>query len=137
MPIHAKITAYKGIIVCDCIAEKSIPDECHLSIDNTGVIGQVFMDTKNNVGISLEALELIKTIPKGHDSLGDFDWFKAGDDKYALGWLGGPKRIMFPLESETSRQFTLGDFVEIPNDSDGAAMAAIDAYHARVIPAED
>ena len=123
--VLAKVTTYKGKIVIELIAKASIPEKCHLSIDNPSCIGQVIMDTKNNLGISPEAFELLKGMRKGHDGLGDIDWFRSGD-VHTFGWLGGPYAIKDPATLETSRDWVIGDYVEIPNDVPEGAKNAID-----------
>jgi len=128
MTIHARITAYKDIIVCELVAEASIPNEVVTTIDTPGNIGQVIMNTKEHLGVSKEALELLKTVKKGHDSLGDVDWFSTMNGAaHAFGWIGGPYAIKDPKTCEASRQYVIGEFVEIPNDVPEGAKQAIDA----------
>lgn len=127
MTIRAKVTAYKGILAIECTEKESTPGETHLSIDQSGVIGQVIMNTKETLGVSPEALEVLKTIPKGRDSIGDVDWWEVNDGTYAFGWLGGMCRLLEPEGAVTSRQYKQGDYVEIPNDVPEGAITAIDS----------
>ncbi len=123
MTLNAKITAHNGILICQTMADKS-SEECVLISDTPGVIGNVYMNTKETLGISKEALEILRTLKKGRDSIGDIDWFATGD-KYAFGWLGPIHRLVDPATAETSRQYVIGDYVDIPNSD--APQEAIDA----------
>jgi hypothetical protein len=122
--LHAKVTAHKGILVITLVATKSIPNECHLSLDNPGCIGQVIMDTKRHLGVSKQAMALLKTVRRSHDDIGDVDWFKTGN-KYAFGWLGGMHVLKNPKTIEGSSQYEIGDYVEIANDVPDDAKAAV------------
>lgn len=56
------------------------------------------------VDIQPEALELLKEIKKGRDSIGDVDVFQAGD-KVIFGWLGGPLCLLDPKKASGSRDY--------------------------------
>lgn len=125
--MHAHITAYKGIIVCELLATASIKGEVTTSLDNSGVFGQVIHDTAKNLGVSAEALALLKSLPRGRDSLGDIDWFRTNDGRASFGWIGGPYAIKDPKQCEGSRQYEVLAHVVIPNDVPEGAKEAIDA----------
>lgn len=76
--------------------------------------------------MSKEAFELVKTIKRGSDSIGDVDWWKCDNGDFAFSWFGGPQALKQANICETSRQFTVGDFVEIPNDSPEGAIQAVE-----------
>ena len=124
--MHAKITAYKGMLVCELVADKSIDDEVVTTLDNPSTFGQVIMNTEKNLGVSKEALELMKTVKIGHDDLGDIDWFSSvkGD---TFGWIGGPYNIVNPANAETARGFKILAHILIENEVPEGAMKAIDA----------
>lgn len=74
----------------------------------------------SKIKISKEALELLKTISRGHDGLGDIDVFKAGD-KVIFGWLGGYLKAFKPNQIEASRDYnpkllSASEEVEIPEE---------------------
>ena len=125
--MHAKITAYKGIIVCELIATASVDGQVTTSLDNPGCLGQVIHDTATNLGVSAEALELLRGLPRGHDDLGDIDWFRTNDGKASFGWLGGPYAIKDPKACETSSSYEVLAHVVIPNEVPQGAKDAIDA----------
>ena len=124
--MHAKVTAYKGKLVCELVADKSIENEVVTTIDTPSTFGQVIMNTAKNLGVSKEALELMKTVKIGRDDLGDIDWFNSvqGD---VFGWIGGPYNIIDPAEAETARGFKILAHIEIENEVPAGAMEAIDS----------
>ena len=74
----------------------------------------------SQVEISKDALDLLKTIPRGHDGLGEIESFKAGD-KNVFGWLGGYMKAFRPADIETSRDYnpsilTATEGVEVPKE---------------------
>lgn len=96
----ARIFAYRGIIgmsamVVDETAEggftvsKAVVND-YEDPNQLGVICEA-----EHCEISQEALELMKTIPKSRDCIGELDVF--GDkDKVIIGWLGGLQRMIDP-----------------------------------------
>jgi hypothetical protein len=132
MTIHATITAYKGSLIIDLIATKSIENEVATSLDGPTRIGQVIMNTGKHLGVSKEAYQILKTIKRGRDDLGDINWFVTTNNNmnaHAFSWLGGPKQIVNPEWAEGGRAYVLGAYVEIPNDVPQAAAEAIDRAH--------
>jgi len=85
------------------------------------------MDTKARLGVSDEAMALLKTIKRGRDSIGDVDWWACDDKSFAFGWLGPHLRLVDPKQSQTSRQYKVGPYVTIPNEVRPDAIEAIDA----------
>lgn len=74
-------------------------------LNNPAQPGQLgFVVDANSVDIQPEALELLKTIKKGSDSLGDVDVFSAGD-KVVFSWLGGPLSLINPKNATGSRDY--------------------------------
>ena len=128
MTIHANVTAYKGKLVIELLATKSIPNEVTTSLDTLGVFGQVIENTKEHLGVSKEAMELLKKVKKGHDDLGDVDWFKANNDHYVFGWIGGPYAIVDPMKAEGSSTYVVpNDYIEIENNVPDGAKAYLDS----------
>lgn len=124
--VHAKITAYKGKIVCELVAKSSIPNEVNTSLDNPTTMGQIIHNTEKHLGVSDEALKLMRTLKRGSDSLGDIDWFETGGGTASFGWLGGPYNIIDAAECEPSRDFKILKYVRIPNDVPDGAKEHID-----------
>lgn len=127
--MHARVTAYKGHLVIELLTTKSIPGETAVSMDNPQRFGQVIMNTEKNLGVSQEAIEVMKTLKRGRDSLGAVDWFAtstADGPAHAFSWIGGQYAIVNPEDTETSRQWEMGKYVTIPNDVPQGAIDAID-----------
>ena len=125
MTIHAKVMEYKGVLVCELVAEKSIEGEVHCSLDNPGVFGQIIMNTGRHLGVSKEAFAILQSLKPGQSSLGEIDWFTSADSD-CFGWIGGPYALLDPKSIEPSRQYQVGAFVEIKNDVPEGAKDAID-----------
>ncbi len=128
--MHAKITHYKGWLILDLLATKSIDNEVATSIDRPSSMGQVIMDTHKHLGVSAEAIEAMKKVKRNRDAIGDIDWFTTkgdSEDSAAFGWLGGPKSIKKISDIEGARTFSLNHkYVVIPNEVPEMAAAAID-----------
>ena len=125
--MDARITAYKGQIICELLATASSATVT-TTLDNPGVFGQVIVDSKNNVGISKEAHDLLKTIKRGRDDLGELDWFKTSDNAHAFAWIGGPYTIVNPTTCESSSSYVANDdYTLIENEPPQGAMDYIDS----------
>lgn len=126
--LKAKVTAYKGKLVFELLAAGSIVDQVASSIDMPGNMGQVIMNSATNMGISDDALALLKTIPAGSDAIGDVDWFHSVQG-WVFSWFGAPYAIKDPSDSVGARGFAIrpGQFVSILNETAQGAMDAIDA----------
>lgn len=128
MTIHANVTAYKGKLVIELLAQKSIANEVTTSLDTPGVFGQVIENTKEHLGVSKEAIELLKQVKKGYDSIGDVDWFKVDNGNYAFGWIGGPYAIVDPMKAEGSSTYIVpNDYIEIENNVPDGAKVYLDS----------
>jgi len=112
--MRTKIFAYKGIV-----GIQSGPDaENMVAKPENGNLGCVL--EAQGIDISPEALELLKSIPRGRDGLGEVDVFQAGD-KIIFGWLGGYMKAILPEQCETSRDYNPSllnstEGVEAPED---------------------
>lgn len=111
--METTIFAYKGYV-----GILSDPDsDCLIAKPGNGNIGCVCDASK--VKISPEAIELLKTVPKGHDDIGEIDVFKANDDMIIVAWLGGYLKVIDPKNAEAARNtnfnlLTASENVEIP-----------------------
>lgn len=130
--VKVKVTAYEGIfLVIDASNAGAKSEEWYPSGD--GRIGCVLLDTKKNLGVSEEALALLRTIRRSDDAIGDVDWFATDvpgkGPAHAFGWLGGPRKIVDPTIVTGSRHYHVpaDAFVLIPNDVPRDAVTAIRA----------
>jgi hypothetical protein len=126
--MHAEITAYKGRIVIELKAKKSIPGEVLTSLDTPRLAGQVVNDTARNLGVSKEALDLLKSVRKGDCAAGDVDWARTEEGKAVFGWKGGRCAIFSPETCESSRRFKVGGYVTIPNNVPEGARQQLDKH---------
>lgn len=96
--MKTKVYEYKGVIgiESDWKAEGLLNDP-----STPGQLGFVLDASK--VEVSKEALELLRQVPVGHDSLGDVDCFAADDGMTIFAWLGGPLRAVDPADCEAAR----------------------------------
>lgn len=127
--LHAKVYGYRGHIVIEQITMNSVPDEFVTMLDTPGNLGQVVCKTREHLGVSSEALELLRTIKPGRDGLGEVMWFKTNDGHHAFGWLGGCYLALDVTDIVTSRDYVVpeSDFVLIENTVPEGAMAFVDA----------
>ena len=129
-----KVFSYKGFI-----GVESSP-ECegiiaHPKFTNIGVVCKA-----DSVEFSASAVELLKSIPKGHDSLGDINIFKTIDGEIVFSWLGGycvfidSKKSQFSRDCDTSL-FKPTEGVAIPDNFKAAVdeyLDSIDANRAQI-----
>lgn len=124
--VQARVTAHRGILVVELLAKKSIKGVVTSNIDTPNNLGTVIHNTGTNLGVSAEALALLKTIRKGHDAIGDVDWFRSNDGHDNFAWLGGPKRLMDPATAQAARGYAMLGHKVIPNTASVQAKAAVD-----------
>ncbi len=134
--IKARVVAYKGRIVI-------VPKEPEKDITNKGpriwwptggsnrnILGCVLGNSKEMLGISEEAVELLRKVKRGYDAIGDLDWWKCSDGNYAFSWWGPIYRIVNTELAEAARGFQVheGQYLKIINQVPTAAKKVIDAY---------
>ena len=124
--MHALVTAYKGRIVIELKAKKSIPGEVLTSLDHKDLDCQIINNTGKNLGVSKEALDLLKGVHRGNGAVGDVDWSRTQQGHSSFGWRGGRCAILTPEYCEASSQFKVRDCVTIPNDVPEGARRQLD-----------
>lgn len=125
--MYAEITAYRGRLIITLLAKRSIPGEVITSHDNPRFPGQLIFDTARNLGISKEALRLLRTLPTSHEDVGDLNWFYSEDDKPVFFWRGERNAIFSPDYCYAAKNFNIRDHVCIPNRVPAGARAQLDA----------
>jgi hypothetical protein len=125
MTIHARVTTYKGKIICELVTQKSIKNEILTSIDHGMKLGQVVFNTSKHLGISKEALSILKLLKPGKQALGTLSWFSHNGTNH-FGWLGEPYSIFETSGLEISKEYQILAHQEIINDVPPAARKAID-----------
>ena len=125
--MHAEITAYRGRIVITLLANRSIRGEVMTSQDNPRFPGHVIHDTALHLGVSKEALRLLRRLPTCTDETSDLNWFCDNDGKPMFFWRGGRYAIFSPEYCCVARNFDLHEHVCIPNRVPEGARAQLDA----------
>lgn len=124
--MHAHITTYKGRLIFQLLTRKSIKHEVITNLDNPQSIGHVIINTKKNLGISKEALTLLKTLHKGTKHVGHLDWSKSHQGLDSFVWIGKANDIRSPEELEASKTYKIMSHIVIENCVPQEAMQAID-----------
>lgn len=128
MSIHASVTAYKGILAIRLLTDHSIEGQVTTSLDTPNTIGQVIHNTREHLGVSAEALVLLKAIRKGPGSLGKVMWFNTSDGKQSFGWIGHGACLIDPFNCLADRDYLVTDnYVLIENEVEEDAKRVIDA----------
>ena len=124
--MKVKVTAYEGYLAIETLPPFTETDE-FIPAGGTR-FGCAIFDTKKNLGVSQEALDLLKIMKKSRDAIGDIQWFPSTEGK-VFGWLGGPLVIKKAADRETCRDTEVfaEDCTIIPNDTPQAAIDAINA----------
>ncbi len=126
--MKVKVVAYKNHLVM-------IPQEPEKGIGKgwypTGSedrLGCVLTDSKKNLGISKQALQIMQQVKRNQDAVGDLGWWRCDNGKYAFSWWGALYRII-DLKAEGARDFQVhsDQCTVIRNTVPKAAKLAIDA----------
>lgn len=127
MMTKVTIKSHSGFL----IIETSNPELSHKNWHQTG-LGCVVCNTETNLGISKDAISLLKEVQAGNDDLGDIDWFQSDNAGPVFTWIGAPKTIYHPSEIEGSLDYNPSKFiednafVEIENEVSNDAKSAIE-----------
>ena len=124
MELKVKVTAYNQNLIIEAIDGKE--DENFFPVGDTR-IGCTLIETDNLLGMSKEAFDLLKTIKKSHDDIGDVCAWITDDDKNCFAWIGGFKKIvnMKTAEGDSSGIADI-KHVTIENDVPQEAQDVID-----------
>lgn len=112
-----KLTAYHNYLIIETVPPFDKSDE--FIPNGNGKLGCIIANTKTNLGISPEALMLLKQIKQSCDDIGDVMWWKDLNEKCYFGWLGGPYSIKHIdiCDGDRSYQVFENQFIEILNES--------------------
>ncbi|WP_060734287.1 hypothetical protein [Burkholderia cenocepacia] len=99
------------------LATQSIPREVKTSLDNPGSVGQNVFDTARNLGVSPQAVELLRKVRIGRDPVGDLFWKEQGSGRNTFAWRGGVLLALSPESCVASQDFAVRQYVLIPNDA--------------------
>lgn len=123
--MHAKVMAHRGFLVCELVATRSISDEVSTNLDQPGFAGHVIHDTRLHLGVSPEALRLLKDIKRGTQKTSEVDWFLDNNGRPAFAWSGARYLIRHQSLLEGSLRFEVGAHKVISNEVPEGARTAI------------
>jgi hypothetical protein len=122
--LKVKVTAYKQNIIIETLDEKK--DKNFIPVGGTR-IGSVLIETNEFLGMSKEAVTLLKTLKKSHDDIGDISTWKTNDNKDCFAWIGNFKKIVNINKAEGDRDGIIDiKHITIENDVPKEAMNVID-----------
>jgi len=120
--IKVKVVAYENYLIITTVKPES--DENFVPSGGTK-IGCVLVDTGKYLGMSEQAFNLMKTIKKSGDDIGDIDTWESNKGQ-CFAWLGPIKRLADVRSCESSQNGIIDiDYVQIPNDIPPEALEAI------------
>lgn len=95
------------------------------------LLGCVLGNTKEQLGVSEEAFELMKQVRRNRDAVGDISWWEGNDGLYFFSWWGPIHRIINVDTAEGDRDFKVTPSFRkactiIPNEVPDAAKALLD-----------
>ena len=114
--MYAKITAHKGFLVVELLAKRSIAGQVTTNLDKPACAGTTIHDTKNNLGVSPEALELLKSLKRAKHSIGELDWSRDLHGSPCFGWIGDAKKLFNAKTTEVSKSWRIWEHIPISND---------------------
>lgn len=104
--LKVRVVTHKAkIVIVPHEPTKDIDKEWHPTTD--GRLGCVLGNTKSNLGVSQEALDLLNQVEIGRDDIGDLDWWWCANETYAFSWFGPIFRIINPATAVTARGFKI------------------------------
>lgn len=114
MNLAAKIHAYKRHLVMELLTLKQTNNVYPTQGSNMGTI---ICGTTTRLGVSKEALTLMREVRIGRDCIGDINWWESGR-QYCFSWFGAMFRIVNVNDSQTARDFQIyaDKCVIIPNE---------------------
>lgn len=124
--MHAEITAYRGRLIITLLTDHSVPNEVLSSQDNPRFPGHVIYNTGRNLGISKEALRLLRTLPASSGEPSDINWFEIDEGKPMFFWRGGRYAIFSPEYCVAATEFKIRKHILIPNRVPSGARAQLD-----------
>ncbi|SNT07616.1 hypothetical protein SAMN06265795_11339 [Noviherbaspirillum humi] len=125
--MHAEITAYRGRLVIALLTKRSIQGEVTTSEDSPRFPGQIIHDTAQYLGISNEALRLLRKLKPSGEDVGDLNWFMNDKGKSVFFWRGGRYAIFSPEYCIAAKDFGIRDYITIPNKVPRGAQEQLDA----------
>lgn len=118
MPHKVTALAYEGHIIM-------VPHEPELDVEkewwpvnDAGRLGSVLGDSRRQLACSKEALDLMRSVRRNRDAIGDLGWWLCADGTYAFSWFGALYRVLDPKTVEGDRDFRVHEqqCTVVPNE---------------------
>lgn len=102
--MKTQVFAYRGYVGIMCPKENA-----EGLINDPNKPGQLGIAVNaESVEFSPDAVDLLKTVERSNDDLGDVDMFETTDNKIIFGWLGGFNRVVDPTLCTGARDTNFG-----------------------------
>ena len=123
--LKVRITSHKNHLIIETL--KPEEDKNFIPVGGSR-IGCVLIETDKYLGMSKEAFDLLKTIKRSGDDIGDVSAWRTTDNRDCIAWLGNVKRLV-NMESAEGDNGGIADiaYVTIDNVSPEDAVALIDS----------
>jgi hypothetical protein len=105
MPHKVTVLAHEGHIILIPHAPLLNVDRNWSPVNNAGRLGSVLGDSRRQLACSKEALDLMRSIRRNADAIGDLGWWLCADGTYAFSWFGALYRVIDPKNAEGDRDF--------------------------------
>lgn len=123
--VRVKVTAYKDNLIIETV--KPDEDKNFVPVGN-GRLGCVLIDTKELLGMSEEAVTLMKKLRRNNDAIGDVSTWKTTEGTHCFAWFGNLKRLVDVNKCESDRDGIIDiDHITIPNEPPKEAIEVIDS----------
>lgn len=115
--MKVSVFAYKGILG---IETKDFDPKSDILLNDPTQPGQLgFVVDASKIHVSQEAKDLMLTIPKSGDDIGDVDCFETSNGMTVFAWLGGPLAVKDPKKCSLAHDskmnlLTVSEDIEIP-----------------------
>lgn len=124
MDLKVRITAYKKKLIIETVNGK---EDANFFPAGGSRIGCVLSETEKHLGMSKEAVKILKTIKKSGDDIGDISTWKMDNSKDCIAWLGGLKGIIDTTVAEGDNKGIVDiGHVTIENEVPPEALSALE-----------
>lgn len=114
--LFAVVIACQGRLVVRSLREDDQEPQVNPETGEPTDTEYTFTDTGSTLGVSPEALELLKALDRNNDDVGELNWMRNANGEPAFSWIGGPISAFDPATFVAPRTFEILDYVEIVND---------------------
>ena len=127
--VAATIVEHRGLLLVELRLRRSTPKKVLTELDRgfRGA-GHLVLNTQFNLGVSPEALKLLKSVRKGPRALGEISWFSDPENYDCFGWLGAACQVLRPERLSASSLWAIGAHQVIANTVSAEVQQAFMAH---------